>query len=57
MRSYLSAIQSCALILRPIFSLFSHLNSELQNLVIELCTALKIIEFFYGYLVNLRTVL
>ena len=55
-RSNLSALQSCALIFSTNFSLFSHLNSERQNLFIELCRALKI-KFFYGYLVNLRTVL
>ena len=39
-----------------IFILSSHLNSALQNLVIELCRALKIF-FFNGYLVNWRTLL
>ena len=56
-RSHLSALQSCAFIFQPIFSLFSHLNSAQHNLVIELCRALKIIQFFNVYLVNLCTVL
>ena len=43
--SNLSGIQSCALLLKPIFSLFSHLNSALHNLVIEFCSALKTIHF------------
>ena len=42
---------------QSIFCLFLHLNSARQNLVIELCRALKIIHFKNGYLVNLRTVL
>ena len=43
--SQLSALQSCALIFSTNFSLFSHLNNELHNFVIELCSALKIILF------------
>ena len=39
----------------PILSLFSHLNSALQNLVMKLCRALKMI--FYGYLVHFCTFL
>ena len=31
---------------QPIFSLFSHLNSALQNLVIELYSALKIFKIY-----------
>ena len=42
--SHLSALQSCALIFHPIFSLFSHLNSAKHNLVVKLCRALKIIQ-------------
>ena len=42
-RSHLSAIKSCALIFSTNFYLFSYLNSERHNLVIELCSALKII--------------
>ena len=40
-RSHLSALQNCALLLSTNFILFSHLNSALHNLVIELCSALK----------------
>ena len=43
--SHLSVLQSCALIIWKTFSLFSHLNSALHNLVIELCSALKISKF------------
>ena len=32
------------LFLRPIFSLFSHLNSALHHLVIEFCSAIKIFQ-------------
>ena len=51
-----STFSTCALILvhyklvhsfsQPIFSLFSHLNSALHNLIIDLCSALKTIHLF-----------
>ena len=41
---------------QPLFSLFSHLFSVRHNLVIGLCSAIKTVENFNGYLVNLRTV-
>ena len=44
MRSHLSALQSCALIFSTNL-LFSHLRSALQNLVFEMCRALKIFQF------------
>ena len=57
-RSHFSALQSFALILSKDFQfIFTLKKSALHNLVIELCRALKIILFFHGYLVNLRTVL
>ena len=40
-RSHLSALQNCALISQPIFSLLPHLKKALHNLVIYLCSALK----------------
>ena len=39
------------------FSVFLHLKSARQNLVIELCRGPKTILFFNGYLENLRIVL
>ena len=56
MGSHLSELQSCALIFSTNFILFSYLNSERHNLVIELCRALKIFNFLNGSLVNLRVV-
>ena len=44
-RSHLIAPQSCVLMLSTNFSLFSHWNSELRNLVIEWCKALKTLYF------------
>ena len=45
-RSHLSAPQTCALIFSTNFQFIFTLNSALRNLVIELCSALKIIQFF-----------
>ena len=42
-RSHLSAIQSLHQFYQPIFSLFSCLNIAQHNLVIKLCSALKIV--------------
>ena len=52
-RSHLSALQKFALIFQPVFSLFSHLNSVIYILFIELRRAPK----KYGYLVKSRAVL
>ena len=41
--SYLSELESCAIISSTLFILFSHCNSARHNLVIELCRALGII--------------
>ena len=54
--SHLSELQSSKLIFSTNFYLFSHLNSARQNLVIELCRALKIFKIFHSYFVNWRTV-
>ena len=48
MRSHLRALQSCALTFSKKISLFSHLNSALYYLIIELCSALKTILFFFS---------
>ena len=45
-RSHLSALQSCALILSTNVQFFSHLNSAIHNLVIELNSSLEAINFF-----------
>ena len=55
--SHFSALQSCAIIFQPIFSLFSYLNSARHNLVIELCCALKNVNFKNSSLVQSRAVL
>ena len=54
-RSHLSALQSCVLLFSDYF--LENLNSAWQNLVIELCRALKTIKILKGYLVHLRTAL
>ena len=37
---------------QPIFLSLSYLNSARHNLVIELCRALNVLKFIYGYIVN-----
>ena len=41
-RSHLGALQKCALLYQPIFSLLSHLKYAIHNLSIEWCSILKV---------------